>query len=242
MHAIDPDASAEHSPTTQMRVTKAQEIQESLADDIVRGRIKPGEPLDEARLAAAFGASRTPVREAIRQLEAIGLAEARPHRGAVAVDIPEERLDQMFVVMAELEALCARLAAVSMTARERRAFDELHRSTGAIVSSGDLDAYVAANDVFHETLYAGAHNGFLEETTLSVRARLAPFRHAQFDTIGRIEKSHAEHGRVAEAVIRGDGEAAAEEMRRHILVVRTAVEQVTHPHSRELIAQPRSAP
>jgi len=58
--------------------TRAQQIQSALADDIVHGRIAPGEQLDEARLATLFSVSRTPIREAIRQLEAIGLAEARP--------------------------------------------------------------------------------------------------------------------------------------------------------------------
>jgi len=211
-------------------MTKAREIAESIAEEIVRGNIRPGDSLEEERLAKMFAVSRTPVREALRQLEAMGLAEARPHRGAVAVDISEERLDGMFVVMAEREALCARLAAAAMTAPERRALDEMHREAGAIVSEGSTPAYVLANDRFHEALYAGSHNAFLQETTLSIRARLAPFRHAQFDTLGRIRKSHIEHGRVIDAILRGDAEAAAEEMRRHILVVRAAVEEVTHPH------------
>jgi DNA-binding GntR family transcriptional regulator len=209
------------------RATRARSIQASLADDIVHGRIKPGQPLDETRLAQSFGVSRTPVREAIRQLEAIGLAEARPHRGAVAAKITERRIDEMFVVMADLEALCARLAANAMIPRERRALEEKHRAAGAIVSAGTMADYVEANDEFHEAIYAGAHNEFLTELTLSVRSRLAPFRHAQFENAGRIARSHAEHGSVVEAILQGDGERAAAEMRQHILVVRGAVETVT---------------
>lgn len=212
---------------TPNRTTQALKVQSALADDIVHGRIAPGEPLDETRLAKAFGVSRTPIREAIRQLEAIGLAEARPHRGAVAADISEQRLDEMFVVMAELEALCARFAATAMRPSERQALDDLHRSAGSLVTEGSQDAYVEANDAFHEAIYRGAHNGFLMEIALLVRARLAPFRHAQFETVGRIEKSHFEHGQVVEAILRADGDRAAADMRRHILVVRTAVETVT---------------
>ncbi|MCC6735965.1 MAG: GntR family transcriptional regulator [Bauldia sp.] len=226
------------------RLTRAQEIQTALADDIVHGRIGPGEALDETRLAAAFGVSRTPVREAIRQLEAIGLAEARPHRGAVAADISEQRLDEMFVVMAELEAMAARFAAAAMTPVERRELEQLHRSAGAIVSEGALAAYVAANDVFHDAVYRGAHNVFLAEMAQLVRARLAPFRHAQFETMGRVAKSHVEHGLVVEAILRGDGESAAAEMRRHILVVRTAVETVTQAipgHERPSVSAPLQA-
>lgn len=227
-----------------LRATRAHAIQAALADDIVHGRIKPGEALDETRLAHAFGVSRTPVREAIRQLEAIGLAEARPHRGAVAANISEEGIDEMFVVMAELEALCARLAAASMSPRERRDLEALHIAAGAVVSAADRDRYVEANDAFHEAVYAGAHNAFLTELTLSVRSRLVPFRHAQFETVGRITKSHFEHGEVVEAILQGDGERAAAQMRRHILVVRTAVESVTQAipgHERaDAISPPRS--
>jgi DNA-binding GntR family transcriptional regulator len=232
-------------PRTKLRSTRAHAIQASLADDIVHGRIKPGEALDETRLAHAFGVSRTPVREAIRQLEAIGLAEARPHRGAVAAVITEQRIDEMFVVMAELEGLCARLAAATMSPRERRDLEALHISAGSIVSAGDRDRYVEANDTFHEAIYAGAHNDFLSELTMSVRSRLAPFRHAQFETVGRITKSHYEHGEVVEAILQGDGERAAAQMRRHILVVRTAVESVTQAipgHERRDAISPGRSP
>ncbi len=101
--------------------TRAEEIRQLLADEIVRGRLPPGLPLEEIELARKFGVSRTPVREAIRQLEATGLAEARPRRGAVVAGVTRERLEEMFLVMLELEALCARGAARSMTPDERTA-------------------------------------------------------------------------------------------------------------------------
>ena len=95
--------------------TQAERIRASLAEAIVRGEIGPGVALDEATIAEKFEVSRTPVREAIRQLEAIGFAEARPHRGAVVPHFTPEKLDDMFTVMAEMEALCARYAAASVS-------------------------------------------------------------------------------------------------------------------------------
>ncbi|KAB2876622.1 MAG: GntR family transcriptional regulator [Bauldia sp.] len=62
------------------KLTKAQQIHQAIADDIVHGRLAPGAPLDETSIAATFGVSRTPIREAIRQLAAIGLVEARARR------------------------------------------------------------------------------------------------------------------------------------------------------------------
>ena len=90
--------------------TRAEEIRQLLADEIVRGRLPPGLPLEEIELARKFGVSRTPVREAIRQLEATGLAEARPRRGAVVAGVTRERLEEMFLVMLELEALTDRIS------------------------------------------------------------------------------------------------------------------------------------
>jgi DNA-binding GntR family transcriptional regulator len=209
------------------KLTKAQQIHQAIADDIVHGRLMPGTALDEASIAAAFGVSRTPIREAIRQLEAIGLAEGRARRGAVVATFSDRQLDEMFAVMGELEALCARWSAVSMTASERRDLQTLHDDSARLVAGGLREAYVEANSRFHEAIYRGAHNSFLADLALSVRQRCAPFRRAQFETLGRLAGSHAEHGAVVEAIQRGDADGAAREMRAHIIVVRHAVDGVT---------------
>jgi DNA-binding GntR family transcriptional regulator len=208
------------------RLTKAQQIHQAIADDIVHGRLLPGASLDEATIAAAFGVSRTPIREAIRHLTAIGLVEARARRGAVVAALSTVELDEMFAVMAEVEALCARWSAIAMTAAERRHLLSLQSESEALVSAGSREAYVDFNNRFHEAIYNGSHNRFLAELALSVRRRCAPFRRAQFETLGRIAKSHAEHGVVVTAIQRGDAETAALEMKAHIIVVRHAVDDV----------------
>jgi DNA-binding GntR family transcriptional regulator len=91
--------------------TLAETLRLQLADEIIRGALAPGTILDETELARRFQVSRTPVREAIRQLAASGLVETRAHRGSVVAWPSHERLIGMFEVMAELEALCAALAA-----------------------------------------------------------------------------------------------------------------------------------
>jgi DNA-binding GntR family transcriptional regulator len=206
--------------------TKAQAIRDAIADDIVFGRLAPGAALDEVSIAATFGVSRTPIREAIRHLEAIGLVEARAQRGAVVATLSDSQLDDLFAVMAELEALCARWSAVAMTARERRHLVELQEEGARLVSAGDREGYVDLNVRFHEAIYAGAHNGYLAEMARGVRIRCAPFRRAQFESLGRLARSHVEHGAVVDAIQRGDAEAAAAEMRAHLTVVRGAVDDV----------------
>src|SRR5689334_15824932 len=101
------------SPST-AKITRAEELRLQLADEIVRGTLPPGAALDETEIARRFSVSRTPVREALRQLVASGLVEAQAHRSAVVARPSVERLTGMFEAMAELEALCAGLAAERM--------------------------------------------------------------------------------------------------------------------------------
>jgi DNA-binding GntR family transcriptional regulator len=202
-----------------VRKTRAEELRAQLADDIVRGTLAPGQTLDEMELARRFGVSRTPVREAIRQLAASGLVETRPHRGAVVARPSHERILGMFEAMAELEALCAGLAAERMTAAERHGLEAVHEALRVLIQSGDPQRYHEANEQFHATIYAGAHNAYLAEMTFATRTRVQPFRRAQFRLIGRLAKSHMEHDRVVLAILRGDRAGAATAMRAHILTV-----------------------
>lgn len=225
-----PDASVARlhpGPRSEAPRTWAEEIRTRLADDIVRGRRAPGVPLEEEEIARQFGVSRTPVREAIRQLEAIGLVVARPHRGAVVAALTLERLDEMFTVLGELEAVCARECAIRMTPLERRRLEGLHQEMGEGVNRGALDVYAKLNDQFHEMVTSTCHNSFLTELAGSVRARLAPFRKAQFHaSLQRLAHSWAEHDRVVQAVLQGDGNRAAQAMRDHIRTSRRSYDAV----------------
>ena len=206
--------------------TKARQIQQAIADDIVHGRLAPGTALDETSIAAAFGVSRTPIREAIRQLEAIGLIEARARRGAVVADLSDRQLDEMFAVMAELEALCARWSAIVMTAAERRHLLACRRKARGWSRPATARPMSISTTASTKRSIAGPITTSWPTLALNVRTRCAPFRRAQFETLGRLAKSHAEHEAVVTAIQRGDADAAATEMRAHIIVVRTAVDAV----------------
>lgn len=201
------------------RGTRAESLRLQLADEIVRGQLAPGSALDEIELARRFNVSRTPVREAIRMLAASGLVEMRAHRAAVVARPNHETLIGMFEVMAELEALCAGYAAERMTAPERRAMENEHEKLRVLIQSGDPQRYHEVNEAFHGTIYAGSHNSYLAELTLMTRARVRPFRRAQFRIRGRLAKSHLEHDRVVQAILRGERVMAAQAMYAHIVTV-----------------------
>lgn len=203
--------------------TATELIRSTLAEQIVRGEIAPGVILEEASLARRFSVSRTPVREAIRQLEAIGFVVARPHRGAVVPQFTPERLTEMFDVMAELEAMCARLAATASSPEAKDRLVNACEVCRKAADDGDIELYRETNDLFHDAIYAASGNGFLAEVTVGVRNRLAPFRRAQFGHSGRIVQSIEEHALITEAIVNGEAEVAAQRAADHLRVVRKSV-------------------
>jgi DNA-binding GntR family transcriptional regulator len=213
---------ASRNDTAEARRTRADEIREAVADEIMSGRAFPGVRLDEQELATRYGVSRTPVREALKQLAASGLVEMRPHKGAVVAPMTPGRLSELFEALAELEAVCSRLSAEKMTGAERRELETAHRALSDLVRRGDPQAYHLANIGFHDLIYRGSHNSFLAETTVSLRRRLSPFSRAQFRNLGRLSRSFAEHDAIVTAIVRGDGETAFKAMRQHLAIVENA--------------------
>jgi DNA-binding GntR family transcriptional regulator len=212
--SVEPVSRVDRPPLNAGKITRAEELRLQLADDIVRGALPPGAPLDESEIARRFSVSRTPVREALRQLVASGLVEARPHRGAVVAQPSIERLTGMFEAMAELEALCAGLAAERMPPAERQGLEAVHEELRLLSYAGNPDRFHEVNERFHNAIYAGSQNGYIAEMTLATRVRVQPFRRAQFRNLGRLAKSHAEHDRTG----------AASAMRAHIELVRDEYE------------------
>ena len=198
-----------------------------LADESCAACYAPGAALDETRIADRFNVSRTPVREAIRLLAASGLVEVRAASRRAWWRGRAGQLAGMFEAMAELEALCAGFAAERMTSAERHALEDIHEKLRVLIQSGDPQHYHEVNEAFHDGIYDGAHNAYLADLTLSTRARVQPFRRAQFRNLGRLAKSHVEHDRVVEAILRGERAVAAAAMRAHILTVREEYEHYT---------------
>src|SRR5262245_46014294 len=133
-------------------------IRNALTDEIASGTLVAGSALEEQQLADRFGASRTPVREALRQLVVSGLVEVRGRRWVVVARMTPERIMDMFETSAEVEAMCVRLATYRMTPLERSHLIELHEGSRAMVEACDVDAYDAFNRHFHECIYRATHN------------------------------------------------------------------------------------
>jgi DNA-binding GntR family transcriptional regulator len=210
-----------------MRKTHSSDVFQALADDIVAGRIEPGRKLEERALARQFAVSRTPVREALRQLIGTGLAESRARGGVTVARIDGHRLSDMFEGLGELEGLCARLAAHRMTEMERQKLRLAQRACHDAAASADAGDFAASNERFHQLIYRGTHNESLAQMSLAFRQRLAPFRVPTFYVIaGRVRTSLEEHDQIVDAIMAGDGDRACNSTRRHVAA--TSVSVIEH--------------
>lgn len=195
--------------------TIAARISQSLADEIIAGTLAPGEKLEEPSLAERFQVSRTPIREALRLLNARGLIELVPRRGGVVANVSAEQLADMLEALCELESLCCRIATQRMSAMQRRQLELLHEETQQVSERGDADAYLRLNARFHQLICQGTQNQTLVAQVENLRDRLAPVRAAQSGVERRFETSHREHEKIVEAVLAGQPEQAYLAMRSH---------------------------
>ncbi|MDB2407898.1 GntR family transcriptional regulator [Jannaschia sp.] len=201
-----------------MSQSRAQTIADAIEEMILSEDFADGTRLDEVQLATRFDVSRTPIREAIQRLALTGLVELRPRRGAFVRQPGPVELMEMFEVMAELEAVCARLAARLLTDEGLDALTAANADCAQAVAAQDVDGYYRANERFHHALYAQAGNRFLESEALRLHRRLKPFRRLQLRARGRMAQSMAEHEAVLAAIEAGQGEVAADAMRAHVAI------------------------
>ena len=129
------------------------------------------------------------------------------------------RLVELFEAMGEVEAACARLAALKMSSLERERLEVAWAACDEALHGSSLERIHAANQAFHAAIHEGAHNAFLAEAAHALRRRLAPLSRAQFAVTGRPDHSAAEHRAIMVALRARDGTAAEEAMRRHLASV-----------------------
>lgn len=223
---------------TRSRGSLADEVCRMIADEIVLGRFQPNSRLDETTLAEMFGVSRTPVREALKQLAIMGLVVYRPNRGTLVAEMTAQQLDQMFEAIGELEAACARHAALRMTDDGLAALCALHARAREAVRAGDMESYDVLNRELHAAIIHGACNQVLSEMAVRLRDRVAPFRRSQFRNIERIGESFEEHTRIVEAIRAHDAAQAYREMRAHLLSARSATSRLSSAWASQGEARP----
>ncbi|MES2571884.1 MAG: GntR family transcriptional regulator [Verrucomicrobiota bacterium] len=196
----------------------ADEIRKSLEQCIIEREFANGERLDEVRLAARYGVSRTPLREALRLLAGSGLVEIIACRGAYVRYPSIVEIVEMFEVMAELEAFCGRLAAQRMTSNAMASLTIAAHACKQAHKENNPDGYYHCNEEFHRLIYQASGNSFLALEAERLQKRLRPFRRMQLRARGRMTQSLNEHTQILKALVEGDSKAAAAALRDHVVV------------------------
>lgn len=192
----------------------AHHIEELIFD----GTFGDGARLDEVQLSERFDVSRTPVREALLRLAQSGLVEHLPRRGVFVRQPGPIELMEMFEVMAELEATCARFAAARISDLAINELKQINARCNAAVEAKDTEEYYRVNEEFHTRLYRESGNSFLEQECLRLQRRLQPFRRTQLRLRGRLKQSMQEHEQIVMALEDGDAAQAADALRKHVAV------------------------
>lgn len=195
------------------------QLRNQIADLIVSGTLQPGDKLDEQKLAERFGVSRTPVREALHHLASSGLVEMRPRRPAVVRRLSDIELADSFEALGELEALCARYSAERMTYAERLQLKNLVEQAGQVAAEDDAPAYRVLDAEFHNLIHVGSHNAGLLRLAKQIRMQTAPYSSAPYTISGyvpQVSVPHAQHCRIAEAILARNPDLAHASMIDHI--------------------------
>lgn len=203
---MEGDRETKHSADNLIRI---------LEDDILNSVLRPGERLDEQSLARRFEVSRTPIREALRHLASSGLVDIKKNQGATVKRLTTTELIEMFQVMAEFEGLSARLAARRMTREDMAEMRQAHEDCAATAERDDYGAFYDANNAFHDTIFRGSRNLFLQGESRKLRNRLNVYRR-HITTPRSMAKSVVEHGRIVDAIVAGDEQRAHDVMRAHV--------------------------
>jgi DNA-binding GntR family transcriptional regulator len=208
--------------------SRTTEIVRALENDILLGKRAPGERLDERSLAAHFGVSRTPAREALQRLASNGLATLRGRKGARVVQLSIPDLLDAFYVVAELEAMAAGQSARRITKQQRMRLEERHRACQTSAEASDPDGFYEDNLRFHDVIIESCQNRILQEQLRPVRLLTSPYRrHITFQP-GKMLASVDEHQVIMDAILAGDSEQACQCMRQHVNLLGNDVSDLLH--------------
>lgn len=201
---------SEH-PGNPIRAHVYKEIERAIFD----GDFPPGSSLTEVKLSQQLGVSRTPVREALMQLELEGLVENIPGKGAVVVGVTASDINDIYVLRTRIEGLAARKAAENATTDEAKALRDVVELQEYYVSRADFTQVWHLDNRFHELLYQCCRSRPLRQTLSLFHNYIQKARESTVRS-GRASGSTAEHRAIVEAILARDPDLAEERMAVHV--------------------------
>lgn len=190
-----------------------------LREDILKGKFKEHDELREITIGEELGVSRTPVREALRQLELEGLVTIVPNKGAYVTGITGKDVKDIYMIRSLLEGLCARWATEHITEEQIGELEEVLLLSDFHSRGEKSDQVVALDGKFHEILYRASNSRILEHVLSDFHKYVQLARTTSVKAEDRARKSIAEHREILEAIKNKDADTAEKLANAHILKV-----------------------
>ncbi len=188
-----------------------------LRDDILNGRYAEHEELREVTIGEEMGVSRTPVREAFRQLELEGLIQIIPNKGAYVTGITEKDVRDIYVIRSLLEGLCARWATEHITKEQMEEMEENVYLAEFHARKGHLEQLAELDNRFHDIMYEACDSKLLEHQLKDFHQYVLRVRRKTLSNVNRGPKSNEEHKEIMEAIKDGNGELAGQLAHQHMI-------------------------
>lgn len=204
--------------------TLREQIVSSLRESIINGELSPGQKITEPDLAGKLGISRTPIREAFRQLESEGYLTVIPRRGAVVSSVTRKEIEDFFEIKSLLEGYASRKAARKITEKDIARLNRINDHLEVLAQKGDVEAFFKKNNEFHNALISLCGNDKLLEIWTSLVRRFVKFRLQALSTPGRLMDSVRQHRRIIDALESKDSDLSENMVYRHSLI---SVENIT---------------
>ncbi len=204
---------AVENPSPMLRRALYQDVAERLRQQIFARELEPGHWIDEQKIAADFGISRTPLREALKVLAVEGLVTMKVRRGAYVTEMSKDDVQQVYHVLALLESDAAGVVAARASDAQRAELAALHERLEK--QARQRDAFFATNEQFHMALLRMAGNRWAEQLVTDLRKVMKLNRHHSLFKQGRLAESLAEHRALMAAIAAKKPQEATRLMRAH---------------------------
>jgi len=191
-------------------------IFEKIREDILNGMYDPGEKIVEAKLADELGVSRTPVREALKQLELDGLVENIPNRGVIVKGVTAQDIRDIYTIREAIEGIAAKWSVERMSQEELDSLKEIYELMEFYTFKKDVDKIFELNTKFHELIYMATKSRFLEHVLRDFQLFIKTTRYESLKSEGRMEHTLQEHKEILDAFINRDEEKAIAKIIDHI--------------------------
>jgi DNA-binding GntR family transcriptional regulator len=198
-------------------------IYDQLEDMILTGRLKPGERINESKLAAQLEVSRAPIREACRQLEKHGMVQIIARRGTFVANIAVSEVKELYDIRASLDALAAENAAVLRTPEDLDELSNILKNMQEAIEADDAKKYFAANIAFHRTIVRISGNRNLESLIEGIYNKASLCRKTNLSPSERMSVSYRQHKYIFKAIEAGNPMEASTQMKHHVIEARDAL-------------------